>query len=137
MLISWYRERILDLTLRIERALLRDAELAYIEELEESRSRFEELLRELLNSEEQDDTQTYSTMSGFDFQAYFDQLAKAKTDEARREVDQHWDDYAASLTEAERQQFKDEFNQYLKTEAERFRRMADQAEEMFGVKRAA
>lgn len=58
-LTKWYRERILDLTLRIERALLlRGAELAYIEELEESRTRFEELLEDLLNSDEQDEPQT-------------------------------------------------------------------------------
>jgi hypothetical protein len=38
--------------------LLRGAELAYVEELEESRARFEELLADLLHSDEQDETQT-------------------------------------------------------------------------------
>lgn len=76
-------------------------------------------------------------MTAFDFQTYFADLAAAKTAEARRAVDQRWDEYEATLSEPERQRFKDEFNQYLKAEADRFRRMADQAEEMFGVKRAA
>lgn len=76
-------------------------------------------------------------MLAFSFQTHFADLAAAKTEEARRAVDQRWDEHEATLTEAERQRFNTEFNQYLKAEAERFRRMADQAEEMFGVKRAA
>jgi hypothetical protein len=48
-LIRWYRVRIQDLTNRIEEAFMEDLALGYIEELEEARSRFEELLEELLN----------------------------------------------------------------------------------------
>lgn len=76
-------------------------------------------------------------MTGFDFQEYFAQLAAAQTEEARRHIDQTWNNYEAALTDPERQEFKNAFNQFLKAEAERFRRMADQAEEMFGVKRSA
>jgi aspartate/tyrosine/aromatic aminotransferase len=46
------------LTLRIEEAILKSLAAEYLEELEEMRSRFERLLDELLNSEEDDFDET-------------------------------------------------------------------------------
>jgi len=76
-------------------------------------------------------------MKPFDFQDYFRQLDAAETPEAEQAVRQTKLTYVASLSEAERQRFREAYDEFMKTEAERFRRMADQAEEMFGVKRAA
>jgi|GEM_PF-5112944 len=52
ILTLWYRERILDLTFRLEDAILNGMASEYIKEMEESRSRFELLLEELLNADE-------------------------------------------------------------------------------------
>ncbi len=76
-------------------------------------------------------------MKPFDFQDYFRQLDAAETPEAERAVRQTKLTHIATLSEAERQQFGDAYDQFMRAEAERFRRMAGQAEEMFGVKRAA
>jgi hypothetical protein len=76
-------------------------------------------------------------MKPFDFQDYFRQLDAAETDEARQAVRQQKLTYVSSLSETEKQDFKQAYEQFMRSEIDRFRRMADQAEEMFGVKRAA
>ena len=76
-------------------------------------------------------------MTTYDFMGYFDRIKAAETDEARQAVRQERADYVASLSETEQLQFKVAYEVFMKSEIERFRRMADQAEAMFGVKRAA
>lgn len=76
-------------------------------------------------------------MKPFDFEEYFRQLDAAETPEAEQAIRHTKLTHVASLSEAERQQFREAYDAFMKAEAERFRRMADQAEEMFGVKRAA
>lgn len=139
ILTLWYRERILDLTFRLEDAILNGMASEYIKEMEESRSRFELLLEELLNADEDElgETQNDWIMTTYDFMGYFDRIKAAETDEARQAVRQERADYVASLSETEQLQFKVAYEVFMKAEIERFRRMADQAEAMFGVKRAA
>ncbi|MBC7893077.1 MAG: hypothetical protein H7Y12_12745 [Sphingobacteriaceae bacterium] len=145
-LIRWYRTQIQNLTLRLEDAKFKELGVELTEELEESRTRFEYLLNLILfNGEVQGEppkriiraTKPQSVMPAYDFDAYFEQLQAAESPETRQAIRQRERDYVASLPETEQQQFRESYNQYLKAEAERFRRMADQAEEMFGVKRAA
>lgn len=145
-LIRWYRMQIHDLSLRLEDAGFNGLNAELIEELEESRSRLVYLLNLILfNDEAQGEppkqitrtTKPMQAMPAYDFMAYFDRLKAAETDEARQVVRQEKQDYVASLSETEKQQFKEAYEQFMKSEIERFRRMADQAEEMFGVKRAA
>ncbi len=76
-------------------------------------------------------------MKSFDFQDYFRQLDAAETPEAEQAVRQIKLNHLASLSDEERQQFRNAYDEFMRVEADRFRRMADQAEEMFGVKRAA
>lgn len=145
-LIRWYRTQIQNLTLRLEDAEFNGLDVELREELEESRTRFEYLLNLILfDGEIQGEppkriiraTKPQPVMPAYDFDAYFEQLQAAESTEARQAVRQERANYVASLSETEQQQFREAYNQYLKAEAERFRRMADQAEEMFGVKRAA
>jgi hypothetical protein len=74
-------------------------------------------------------------MSAYDFNAYFDQLKAAETSEVRQAIRQREQEYVTSLPEAEQRAYQAAFEQYMKNEIVRFRRMADQAEEMFGLKR--
>lgn len=76
-------------------------------------------------------------MKPFDFQEYFRQLDAAQPPGAEQAVRQTKPTHVASLSEAERQQFREAYDEFMKSEAERFRRRTDQAEEMVGVKRAA
>ena len=76
-------------------------------------------------------------MNDFDLQNYFRELDNAPDAETQRQIRQRKLDYIASLSDEARQAFHLQYEQFMKAEAERFRRMADQAEEMFGVNRTA
>lgn len=64
-------------------------------------------------------------MPNFDFQDYFRQLDAAESPEAQQAVRQTKLTHVASLSEAERQQFREAYDEFMKSEIERFRHMAD------------